>query len=195
MDYSYIQQAIAQLEAATTELKNMVDHVPPEQAKILQVREVEEKIRNTLAHIEAAINPPSLENLPPDVLERAQALKIPLGDVEVQMAMVSHDLSQVMAILTEMENRAQTIRRRREYFLVRLPDMPIEVLGSRLPVYTAEDFKGSPEPVSKEVRDQLKAKYGIDRLIMEKSVRSRATLFEKIKQAKQALEHPSPQDE
>ncbi|CDM94681.1 MAG: hypothetical protein P5702_08475 [Limnospira sp. PMC 1291.21] len=195
MDYSYIQQAIAQLEAAATELKNMVDHVPPEQAKILQVREVEEKIRNTLAHIEAAINPPSLEHLPPDVLERAQALKIPLGDVEVQMAMVSHDLSQVMAILTEMENRAQTIRRRREYFLVRLPDMPIEVLGSRLPVYTAADFQAPPEPVSKEVRDQLKAKYGIDRLIMEKSVRSRATLFDQIKQAKQTLEHPSPQDE
>lgn len=61
MDYSYIQQAIAQLEAAATELKNMVDHVPPEQAKILQVREVEEKIRNTLAHIEAAINPPRIQ--------------------------------------------------------------------------------------------------------------------------------------
>lgn len=194
MDYSYINQAIAQLEAATCQLKNMVDTVPPQQAKIMQIRDIEDAIRGTLAHLEAAINPPNLENLPPDVLERAEALNIPLGDIEVQTAMVSHDLSQIMAILTEMENRAQTIRRRREYFLVRVPDMPIEPLGSRLPVYTAADFKDkdSSEPVPKEVRDQLKVKYGIDRLIVEKSVRSRTTLFDKIKQAKQILEHPDP---
>jgi hypothetical protein len=153
---------------------------------------MQDAIREALAGLEAAIAPPNLEYLPPDVLERAEALKIPLGDIEVQVAIASHDLSQVMGILAEMENRAESIRRPREYFLFRLPDMPVERLGSRLPVYTAADFQQSEEPPSKEVRDRLKAKYGLDRL--GKSPRSRSTLFEQIKQAKQALERPEKPD-
>lgn len=189
MDYEYIKQAIAQLETTASKLKDLVETVPPERAKIHLVREMQAAIREALASLEAAIAPPNLEHLPPDVLERAEASGIPLGDIEVQVAIASHDLSQVMGILTEIENRAESIRRPREYFLVRLPDMPVERLGSRLPVYTAADFQQSKEPPTKEFRDRLKAKYGLDRLT-GKSPRSRSTLFEKIKQAKQTLERP-----
>lgn len=193
MDYDFIKQAIARLETTTDRLKYLVETVPPERAKIQRIREMQDAIREALASLEAAIAPPNLEHLPPDVLERAEALGIPLGDIEVQVAIASHDLSQVMGIIAEIENRAEAIRRPREYFLVRLPDMPVERLGSRLPVYTVADFQQSEEPLPKEVRDRLKAKYGLDRL-MGQTPRSRSTLFEKIKRARQTLERPETPD-
>jgi hypothetical protein len=60
--------------------------------------------------------------------------------------------------------------------------MPVEKLGSRLPIVSAADFNWSEEVTPVEVREAIKAKYQIDKLIQKRSL-SRLSLFEKIKEA------------
>ena len=181
-----LHTAINLSQTATDRLQSLINTLPPEKITPQRIAEVETLLRQTLAHLKAANDPPSLDHLPADILSQAEALGIPLDDIEVRVAMSSHHLSQIIGVLAEIDNRAEVIKRRREYFLVRLPDLPVEQLGSRLPVMTAADLSGPAEQTPKEVRDALRAKYNLNSLNHKK--RSQASLFERIKRAKQALE-------
>jgi hypothetical protein len=141
----------------------------------------------------AAINPPLMTDVPQELLSQAAALGIPLDDLEVRVAISSHHPSQLAGVLQEIDQRAAEIKRRRAYFLVRISEMPIEPLGPRVPVVTAADFQWPQEPISQEFIDRIKVKYGIDKL-MEKQRRSPNSLFDKIKEAKAALEPPASLD-
>ncbi len=150
------------------------------------VEAAKEAVKKALAEMSAAINPPINSDVPPEILAKAEKLGIPLDDIEVRVAISQHDISQVAAILEEIDNKAEYVRRRREYFLIRLPDMRKEKLGPRLPVVTAKDFQAPSEPMPKELLAEIKAKYNFDRL-NQKLSSSRSSLFEKIKQAEKAL--------
>ncbi|WP_413166923.1 hypothetical protein ACL6C3_09495 [Capilliphycus salinus ALCB114379] len=182
--------AINLSQTATDQLQSLVKSLPPEKITPQLIAEIETLLNQALANLKAAINPPSLDGIPPDVLSDAERLGIPLDDIEVRVAMSSHHLSQIIGVLTEIDNRAEVIKRRREYFLVRLPDIAVEKLGSRLPVMTARDFSGPSEQTPKEVRDALRAKYNLNSLKHKRG--ASGSLFEKIKQAKQALEGNEP---
>lgn len=186
MNYAQIQQAIQLLTQAVHQLQSLTTPHPNSQNQNQTVRESEALLKQALASLSAAVNPPQLDSIPPEILNRLEALGIPFEDIEVQVALSSHHLSQIMGALAEIENRAETIRRKREYFLVRLPDIPVEPLGSRLPVVSAADFDWPQEATPKEIRDAIKAKYNLDRLAHRKV--SRSSLFEKITEAQQILE-------
>ena len=64
--------------------------------------------------------------------------------------------------------------------------MPIEKLGSRLPVIKATDFNWPDKPISKEYKEAIKAKYKIDRL-MTKKPGSRTSFFAKIEAVEKNL--------
>ncbi|WP_354636277.1 hypothetical protein [Planktothricoides raciborskii] len=187
MDYQQINQAIFLLKTAAYHLENMVQSTPPDRAKNQTVAETMETVKQALSAMSAAINPPLMTDVPQELLSQAAALGIPLDDLEVRVAISSHHPSQLAGVLQEIDQRAGEIKRRRAYFLVRISEMPIEPLGPRVPVVTAADFQWPQEPISQEFIDRIKVKYGIDKL-MEKQRQSPNSLFEKIKQAKAALE-------
>jgi hypothetical protein len=187
MDYQQIKQAISLLKTAANHLENMVQSTPPDRAKNQTVEATMETVKQALSAMSAAINPPLMTDVPQELLSQAAALGIPLDDLEVRVAISSHHPSQLAGVLQEIDQRAAEIKRRRSYFLVRISEMPIEPLGPRVPVVTAADFQWPQEPISQEFIDRIKAKYGIDKL-MEKQRRSPNSLFDKIKEAKAALE-------
>jgi hypothetical protein len=186
MDYHHINAAIDLLQNVANRLQSMVQTTPANRASNQTVYEATEMVQKALAEMSAAVNPPIYTDIPEELLDKAEALGIPLDDIEVRVAISSHHLSQLAGVLAEIDNRAEEIKRRREYFLVRLPDMPVEKLGSRLPVVTAADFKWPEKVTPQEVRDAIKAKYKIDNLLQNQP-QSRSSLFEKIKQANEAL--------
>ena len=145
------------------------------------------QIHRAVAELLAASNPPSLDKIPPDLLIKAERLNIPLDDIEVRVAITTHHLSQFIGILNEIENRFAEIRRVREYLLVRLPDIPIEQLGSRLPVYTASDFEWTEPRLSPAELATIRSKYQIDRLLQQPP-RHSADLFRQIESAELAWE-------
>ena len=189
MDYQQINEAISLLKTAANHLENMVQSTPPDRAKNQTVAETMETVKQALSAMSAAINPPLMTDVPQELLSQAAALGIPLDDLEVRVAICSHHPSQLAGVLQEIDQRAAEIKRRRSYFLVRISEMPIEPLGPRVPVVTAADFQWPQEPISQEFIDRIKVKYGIDKL-MEKQRRSPNSLFDKIKEAKAALEPP-----
>jgi hypothetical protein len=75
----------------------------------------------------------------------------------------------------------------REYLLVRLPDIPIEQLGSRLPVYTASDFEWTEPRLSPSELAMIRSKYQIDRLLQQPP-RHSPDLFKQIASAELAWE-------
>ena len=158
------------------------------------VEAAKESVKKALAEMSAAINPPLDSHIPPEILAKAEELGIPLDDIEIRVAISQHDISQVAAILEEIDNKAEYVKRRREYFLIRLPDMPKEKLGPRVPVVTAKDFQAPSEPISKDLLNEIKAKYNLDKLTGKKSS-SRSSLFAKIKQAQNALENNRNDDD
>ncbi len=145
------------------------------------------EIRRSIAELSAAIDPPSLEQIPEELISKANRLGIPLDDIEVRVAITTHHLSQFVGILNEIENRFAEIRRVREYLLVRLPDIPVEQLGSRLPIYTAADFEWNEPRLSPVELAAIRSKYQIDRLLQQPA-RHSADLFTEIDSAKQAWE-------
>jgi len=158
------------------------------------VEVAQESVKKALAEMSAAINPPLDSHIPPEILAKAEKLGIPLDDIEIRVAISQHDVSQVAAILEEIDNKAEYVRRRREYFLIRLPDMPVEKLGPRVPLVTAKDFQAPSEPMPKELLNEIKAKYNLDKLTAKKAS-SRSSLFAKIKQAQNALENNRNDDD
>ncbi len=150
------------------------------------IEAAKEAVKKALAEMSAAINPPMDSHIPPEILAKAEKLGIPLNDIEIRVAISQHDVSQVAAILEEIDNKAEYVRRPREYFLIRLPDMPVEKLGPRVPVVTAKDFQAPSEPMPKELLNEIKTKYNLEKLTAKKDS-SRSSLFAKIKQAQNAL--------
>jgi hypothetical protein len=133
------------------------------------IEQAQIRLKRAMAELAVAATPNlSLDRIPPELLERAAALGIPLDDVEVRVVIASHDASQLLGILNEIEQKFEQIQRVREYLIVRLPDVPIESMGSRLPVYTAEDFDWQQPRLSPEELAALKAKYQIDRRLRDR---------------------------
>jgi hypothetical protein len=192
---NHLDRAIALLHSATqslTELSSIAvgrETADPRQQPPLRetVSHSVEQIRRALAELAAALDPPALDKIPPEVLAKAQRLGIPLDDIEVRVAITTHHLSQFIGILNEIEQRFSEIRRVREYLLVRLPDQPIEQLGSRLPVYTATDFEWTEPRLSPAELAAIRSKYQIDRLLSQPP-RHSTDLFHQITAAERAWE-------
>ena len=184
---NHLNEAILLLQSAT---QNLIDlaAIPVEQQPLREtVTNTVNQINRAVAELLAASNPPSLDKIPPDLLIKAERLNVPLDDIEVRVAITTHHLSQFIGILNEIENRFAEIRRVREYLLVRLPDIPIEQLGSRLPVYTASDFEWTEPRLSPSELATIRSKYQIDRLLQQPP-RHSADLFKQIKSAELAWE-------
>ncbi len=184
---NHLNEAISLLQSAT---QNLIDlaAIPVEQQPLREtVTNTVNQIHRAVAELLAASNPPSLDKIPPDLLIKAERLKIPLDDIEVRVAITTHHLSQFVGILNEIENRFVEIRRVREYLLVRLPDIPIEQLGSRLPVYTASDFEWTEPRLSPTELATIRSKYQIDRLLQQPP-RHSPDLFRQIASAELAWE-------
>jgi hypothetical protein len=184
---NHLNEAISLLQLAT---QNLIDlaAIPVEQQPLREtVTNTVNQINRAVAELLAASNPPSLDKIPPDLLIKAERLNVPLDDIEVRVAITTHHLSQFIGILNEIDNRFAEIRRVREYLLVRLPDIPIEQLGSRLPVYTASDFEWTEPRLSPSELATIRSKYQIDRLLQQPP-RHSADLFNQIKSAELAWE-------
>ena len=184
---NHLNEAILLLQSAT---QNLIDlaAIPVEQQPLREtVTNTVNQINRAVAELLVASNPPSLDKIPPDLLIKAERLNVPLDDIEVRVAITTHHLSQFIGILNEIENRFAEIRRVREYLLVRLPDIPIEQLGSRLPVYTASDFEWTEPRLSPSELATIRSKYQIDRLLQQPP-RHSADLFKQIKSAELAWE-------
>jgi hypothetical protein len=184
MDYQYIQRTIDHLQAAIFSLQELT----PESHDITGIAvadEVQEELNKALAALSTAINPELPAYLSGDILRQLETYGIPLDDLEVRVALANHHASQVVGVLNEIGDRYADIRRRREYFLVRLPEQPVEELGSRLPFYQASDFAWAPPPTPPEKLVALKKKYQLDRLQKRQPA---ADIFGKIDAAQQAWE-------
>jgi hypothetical protein len=191
---NHLDRAIALLVSATDSLSEFTTPTADVATKP-SVREAVDnsvkQIQRALAELSAAINPPSLDNIPVEFLTKADRLGVPLDDIEVRVVITTHHLSQFIGILNEIEQRFAEIRRVREYLLVRLPDMPIEQLGSRLPVYTATDFEWSEPKLSAAELAAIRANYRIDRAL--KQPPRGDDLFAQIEVAKLAWEQAQQQ--
>jgi hypothetical protein len=184
---NHLNEAISLLQSAT---QNLIDlaAIPADKQPLREtVTNTVNQIHRAVAELLAASNPPSLDKIPPDLLIKAERLNIPLDDIEVRVAITTHHLSQFIGILNEIENRFAEIRRVREYLLVRLPDIPIEQLGSRLPVYSASDFEWTEPRLSPSELATIRSKYQIDRLLQQPP-RHSADLFRQIASAELAWE-------
>ena len=186
MDYKHLKKAIELLINATKYLEDIVSEKNTNKVNNQTVKTAQTTIKKAMAEISAAVNPCLTNHIPDKFLAQAEKLGIPLDDIEVIVAISEHHSSQLAGVLKEIENRSENIKRRREYFLLRLPQMPIEKLGSRLPVIKATDFNWPEKPISKEYKEAIKAKYKIDRL-MTKKPGSRTSFFAKIEAAENNL--------
>jgi hypothetical protein len=184
---NHLNEAIALLQSATQSLTELAAMPTENQPLRETVNTTVEQIHRALAELTATINPPSLDRIPVEILTKADRLGIPLDDIEVRVAITTHHLSQVIGILNEIEQRFEEIRRVREYLLVRLPDIPIEQLGSRLPLYTAADFEWNQPRLSPTELATIRSKYQIDRLLQQPP-RHSTDLFEQIEAADRAWE-------
>ena len=191
MDYEHLKKAIKLLTNATQDLEYIVREATTNKVNNQTIETAKETLKKAMAEMSAAVNPPVINHIPDKFLAKAEKLGIPLDDIEVIVAISEHHPSQLLAVLAEIENRAENIRRRREYFLFRLPQMPIEKLGSRLPIFKATDLNWTEQTISKEYREAIKAKYKIDRLMKERPY-SRISFFAKIQIAEQNLSQSQP---
>jgi hypothetical protein len=181
-----LTNAIELLQSATQSLTELAAIPAADRPMRETINNTVEQIHRAMAELAAALDPPSLERIPPELLAKAERLGIPLDDIEVRVAITTHHLSQFLGILNEIEQRFGEIRRVREYLLVRLPDLPIERLGSRLPVYTAADFEWNEPRLSPDELAKIRAKYQIDRLITRPT--QDTDLFDRIATANLAWE-------
>jgi hypothetical protein len=188
MDYKYIQETIDHFKLAIERLEEITPD-SHELTGIAVADEVQEHVRRAMAALSAAVNPQLPHNLSSIILKQLEEYNIPLDDLEVRVALANYHPSQIVGVLNEIKNRYAEIRRRREYFLIRLPEQPIEELGSRLPLCQASDFEWSEKPTSPETLAALKRKYNIDRL---KSRQPTANIFSQIDAAQQAWAEANP---
>jgi hypothetical protein len=184
---NHLENAIELLQSVTQSLTELAALAPADRSTRETVEASTREIHRALAELSASIDRPSLDNIPPELLHKAEELGIPLDDIEVRVAITTHDLSQFVGILNEIEQRFAEIRRVREYLIVRLPDIKIERLGSRLPVYTAADFEWNEPRLSPSEIAAIRAQHRIDRSI-GRSPQDLSNLSHQIEVAKQAWE-------
>jgi hypothetical protein len=184
---NHLENAIELLQSATQSLIELAAIPPADRTTRETVEANTRGIHRALAELSASIERPSLDNIPPELLRKAEELGIPLDDIEVRVAITTHNLSQFMGILNEIEQRFEQIHRVREYLIVRLPDIPVERLGSRLPIYTAADFEWNEARLSATEIAAIRSQHQIDRLIAQ-SPQASSNLSQQIEVAKQAWE-------
>jgi hypothetical protein len=184
---NHLENAIELLQSATQSLIELAAIPPADRTTRETVEANTREIHRALAELSASIDRPSLDNIPPELLRKAEELGIPLDDIEVRVAITTHNLSQFMGILNEIEQRFEQIHRVREYLIVRLPDIPVERLGSRLPIYTAADFEWNEARLSATEIAAIRSQHQIDRLIAQ-SPQASSNLSQQIEVAKQAWE-------
>ncbi len=184
---NHLENAIELLRSTTQSLTELAAIAPADRCTRETVEASIRQIHRALSELSASIDRPSLDHIPPELLSKAEQLGIPLDDIEVRVAITTHDLSQFVGILNEIEQRFGEIRRVREYLIVRLPDIAIERLGSRLPVYTAADFEWKEPRLSPSEIAAIRDRHQIDRLIA-RSHQDSTNLSHQIEAAKQAWE-------
>ncbi len=77
--------------------------------------------------------------IPQDLRNKLQELAIPL-DGRVRKVIASHDISQAYGAVAHVERTWETIDNPRGVFLFQISRQPVEPMGARLPVKTAQDW-------------------------------------------------------
>jgi hypothetical protein len=184
---NHLENAIELLQSATQSLAELAA-IPPADRSTREIVEANvREIHRALAELSASIDRPSLDRIPPELLRKAEELGVPLDDIEVRVAITTHHISQFMGVLNEIEQRFEQIHRVREYLIVRMPDMKVERLGSRLPIYTAADFEWNEARLSPSEIAAIRSQHQIDRLIAQTPQIS-SSLSHQITVAQQAWE-------
>jgi hypothetical protein len=181
-----LQATLELLQQATQSLQDLLQNPISQEHHHEVINQIETQLNQALITLKTTENPPNLDHIPPDILKQIESLEIPGENLDIQRALSNHHLSQIIGIINEINNKSEQIRNKKDYFLARLPQIPIEKLGPRVPIVTAADFLPDYEPLSPDKREELKAKYHINHLI-QKRQQSRYSLFERIKQAEKSL--------
>ena len=104
MNSEQIQATLKSLEQATTALKILLQN-PVDQAEHREiVAEVETQIQQALATLKISVDPPDISQIPTSILDQLNRLGIPSEDLNVQIALSSHHLSQILGMITEIQN-------------------------------------------------------------------------------------------
>ncbi|SKB12630.1 conserved hypothetical protein [Planktothrix sp. PCC 11201] len=181
-----LQATLELLQQATQNLQDLLQNPVSQDHHHEVINQIESQLNQALISLKTTDNPPNLDHIPPEILKQIESLEIPWESLDIQRALSNHHLSQIIGIITEINNKSEQIRNRKDYFLARLPQIPIEKLGPRVPVVTAADFLPDYQPLPPDKKEELKAKYHIDHLI-QKRQQSRSSLFERIKQAEKMI--------
>lgn len=184
-----LQATLELLQQATQSLQDLLQNPVSQDRHREVINQIETQLNQALITLKTTTNPPNLDHIPTEILKQIETLEIPLESLDIQRALSDHHLSQIIGIITEIHQKSEQIRNRKDYFLSRLPQIPIEKLGPRVPVVTAADFLPDYEPLSSKQREELKVKYNIHKLFQH-SKKSRLSLFERIKQAKKSISPP-----
>jgi hypothetical protein len=182
MDDPQLQATLELLQQATQHLQYLLQNSVSKDNNREIISEIETQLNQALITLKTTVNPPNLDHIPPEILKQVETLGIPLESLDIQMALSNHHLSQIIGIITEINNKSEQIRNRKDYFLARLPQIPIEKLGPRVPIVTEADFLTDYQPLPPDKKEELKVKYNINKLI-QKRQQSRSSLSERIKQA------------
>jgi hypothetical protein len=182
---SRYDRPIAALAEALERLQSLAATEELGLAAATGLQEVVQTLQIALREVLTIDLPPIPAHIPEATQQRIAAAGVPLADPEIREVLQRCHLSQIEGVLAEMALKDRDIRRKREYFLVRLPDFPVERLGSRLPVYTAADFTWDEKNISAaSEREHLKKRYGIDRL-GGRNLSTRAKFFDRLDSANQ----------
>jgi hypothetical protein len=114
------------------------------------------------ATVPAVVARPASNNLTQEVKDRLAACQIPL-DKKVVADIEEHHLSQVRGALAHVEATWESIDNPRGVFLFQLPKQPVEPVGTRLPVYSAQDAPGTqvePSEPPAGFFDSLRSRFG-----------------------------------
>ncbi|HBK23815.1 MAG TPA: hypothetical protein DDZ60_15360 [Planktothrix sp. UBA10369] len=182
MDDPQLQATLELLQQATQHLQYLLQNSVSKDNNREIINEIEIQLTQALIRLKTTVNPANLDHIPPEILKQVETLGIPLESLDIQMALSNHHLSQIIGIITEINNKSEQIRNRKDYFLARLPQIPIEKLGPRVPIVTGADFLPDYQPLPPDKKEELKVKYNINKLI-QKRQQSRSSLSERIKQA------------
>ncbi|OIP68762.1 MAG: hypothetical protein AUK43_14990 [Oscillatoriales cyanobacterium CG2_30_40_61] len=181
-----LQATLELLQQATQSLQDLLQNPISQEHHHQVINQIKTQLNQALITLKTTENPPNLDHIPPDILKQIESLEISWESLDIQRALSNHHLSQIIGIINEINNKSEQIRNRKDYFLARLPQIPIEKLGPRVPIVTAADFLPDYEPLSLDKKEELKAKYHINQLI-QKRQQSRSSLFARIKQAEKLL--------
>lgn len=106
-------------------------------------------------HITVKNFPSELQHIPQELLEKVQTLQIPFTERVVGLLKQAH-LSQIMGALSHVEATWEDIKSAEAVFVYQVQKKPVENLGTRMPVYTADDFnKVEAAPMPNSFKDMI----------------------------------------